>query len=80
MRAYLVSCVMDSLVKVLKIRGYQDINFKDSEDILEVDVDGLKAYVYHLDLLNRQFDCADYAVASVLCQLEAEKIKRGDKM
>lgn len=71
---------MDSLVKVLKIRGYQDINFKENEDILEVEVDGLKAYVYHLDLLNPQFDCSDYAVASVLRQLESEKIKRGDKM
>lgn len=80
MRAYLVSCVMDSLSKILKIRGYQNINFKDVEDILEVEADGLKAYVYHSDLLKREYDYTDYAVASVLCQLEAEKIKRGDKM
>lgn len=50
------------------------------EDMLEIEADGLKAYVYHLDLFNPQFDDINYPLASVMRQLESGKIKRGDKM
>lgn len=71
---------MDTLTHELKIRLYQNIVFKDLNDMLEIEVDGLKAYVYHLDLFNPQFDDVNYALTSVLRQLEKGKIKRGDKM
>lgn len=62
------------------MRGYKDIIFKDLNDMLEIEADGLKAYVYHLDLFNPKFDDINYPITSVLRQLETEKIKRGDKM
>lgn len=79
MREYTAS-ILNVLVDELKIRGYQDIVCKEIDDILELEVDGRKVYVYHLDLFNPQFDCIDYALTSVLRQLEPEKFKRGDKM
>ena len=80
MRAYLVGYIMNVLERELKIRGYQDIVFKDMDDMLEIEADGLKAYVYHLDLFNPQFDDINYPLTSVLRQIESGKIKRGDKM
>ena len=80
MRAYLVGYIMNALERELKIRGYQDIVFKDMDDMLEIEADGLKAYVYHLDLFNPQFDDINYPLTSVLRQIESGKIKRGDKM
>lgn len=77
MRAYLAACIKHSLSHALKMRGYKDIIFKDMEDILEVEADGLRAYVYHLDLFNPKFDDINYPITSVLRQLEAEKIKMG---
>ena len=71
---------MNALERELKIRGYQDIVFKDMDDMLEIEADGLKAYVYHLDLFNPQFDDINYPLTSVLRQIESGKIKRGDKM
>ena len=72
--------IINALVHELKNRGYQDIVFNDMEDMLEIEADGLKAYVYHLDLFNPQFDDINYPLASVMRQLESGKIKRGDKM
>lgn len=79
----MLECTVNYIKGVLKyelqIRGYKEIDFKVDVDIMEVYVDGLKATVYHLDILN-PFDDIKYMVSSVLRQLELEKIKRGDKM
>lgn len=74
-----INYVKDVLKHELQIRGYKEIDFKVEVDIMEVYADGLKATVYHLDILN-PFDDVKYAVSSVLRQLEFKKIKRGDKM
>lgn len=79
MREY-TAIIMSVLLDELKIIGYQHIVCKEIDDILEVEADGLKAYVYHLYLLNPQLYSVNYVLASVLRQLESEKIKRGDKM
>ena len=74
-----INYIKDVLKHELQIRGYKEIDFKVEDDIMEVYVDGLKASVYHLDIIN-PFDDIKYSVSSVLRQLELEKIKRGDKM
>ena len=80
MRVYLVGCIMNVLERELKFRGYQNIIFYDMDDMLEVEADGLNAYVYHLELFKPHFDDINYYLTSVLRQLESGKIKRGDKM
>ena len=79
MLEFTINYVKYVLKHELQIRGYKEIDFKVEDDIMYVYVDGLKATVYHLDILN-PFDDIKYAVSSVLRQLELEKIKRGGKM
>lgn len=71
--------IQDVLQYELKIRCYKIIKFNKKNNTLEVKADGLKSYVYNLNLINPLDEMKDILM-SVLRQLELEKIKRGDKM
>ena len=71
--------IQDVLEYELKIRGYKRIKFKKKNNTLVVKADGLKSYVYNLNILNPLDEMKDILM-SVLRQLESDKIKRGDTM
>lgn len=79
MEIYTVSYLKEVLAYELRIRGYRKIKIKRKKNTLEVNADGLKAFVYNLDLVNPFVDGGEI-VMSVIRQLSLAEIDRGGKM
>ena len=77
---YTVTYLIDVLQYELNIRGYRKIKIKRKKNTLEVNADGLKAYVYNLDIVNPFSNEVEEIVMSVIRQLSLKEIDRGDKM
>lgn len=79
MENYTVSYLKEVLDYELRIRGYRKIKMKKKKETLEIKADGLKSYVYNLDLINPFGDISEI-VMSVIRQLSLDEIDRGGKM
>lgn len=80
MESYTVSYLKEVLWYELRIRGYRKIKIKKKKNILELNVDGLKAFVYNLDIVNPFSADVEEIVMSVVRQLTLKEIDRGDTM
>lgn len=80
MESYTVSYLKEVLDYELRIRGYRKIKIKKKRNTLEVNADGLKAFVYNLDIVNPFSNEVEEIVMSVIRQLSLKEIDRGDKM
>lgn len=80
MESYTVSFLKEVLDDELRIRGYRIIKIKKKKNTLEINVDGLKAFVYNLDIVDPFSDDVIRIVMSVTRQLTLNELKRGDKM
>ncbi len=80
MENYTVSYLKDVLCYELRIRGYRIIKIKKKKNILELNVDGLKAFVYNIDIVNPFSTDIEEIVTSVIRQLTLKEIDRGDTM
>lgn len=79
MESYTVIYLKDVLWYELRIRGYRIIKIKKKKNTLEINADGLKAFVYNLDLVNPFGDISEIVI-SVIRQLSLDEIDRGDTM
>lgn len=79
MNEYTITYLIDVIQYELSIRGYRKIKFKRKKNILLIKADGLKAFVYNLDLVNPFGDISEI-VMSVIRQLSLAEIDRGDTM
>ena len=66
--------IQDVLQYELKIRGYKRIKFKKKNNTLEVNADGLKAFVYNLELINPFSDDIEKILMSVIRDLTMTEI------
>lgn len=66
---YTVNYLKDVLKYELHIRGYRKVNIRKKKDLLEVNADGLKAFVYNLDLINPFSNDVEQIVIDVVRQL-----------
>ena len=80
MENYTVSYLKDVLCHELRIRGYRIIKIKKKKNILELNVDDLKAFVYNIDIVNPFSTDIEEIVMSVIRQLTLKEIDRGDTM
>lgn len=80
MESYTVSFLKEVLDDELRIRGYRIIKIKKKKNTLEINADGLKAYVYNLDIVDPFSDDVIRIVMSLTRQLTLNELKRGDKM
>lgn len=69
MESYTISYLKEVLNYELQIRGYRIIKIKKKKNTLEINADGLKAYVYDLDLVNPFSDEVSMIVMCVVGQL-----------
>lgn len=80
MESYTVSYLKEVLGYELRIRGYRKIKIKKKKNTLELSVDGLKAFVYNLDIVNPFSGDVEEIIMSVVRQLTLKEIDRGDRM
>lgn len=80
MESYTVSYLKEVLDYELHIRGYRKIKIKKKKNTLEINADGLKAFVYNIDIVNPFSDVVSRIVMSVTRQLSLNEFQRGDKM
>lgn len=80
MESYTVSYLKEVLDYELQIRGYRKIKIKKKKNTLEINADGLKAFVYNIDIVNPFSTEVEEIVMSVIRQLTLKEIDRGDKM
>lgn len=78
MSEYMVGYLKDVLQYELLIRGYRKVNIKKKKNNLEVNVDGLKAFVYNLELINPFSDDVEQIVMDVIRQLTLNGINLED--
>lgn len=80
MESYTVSYLKEVLDYELQIRGYRKIKIKKKKNTLEINADGLKAFVYNIDIVNPFSTEVEEIVMSVIRQLTFKEIDRGDTM
>lgn len=80
MESYTVSYLKEVLDYELQIRGYRKIKIKKKKNTLEINADGLKAFVYNIDIVNPFSTEVEEIVMSVIRQLTLKEIDRGDTM
>lgn len=78
MSEYMVGYLKDVLQYELNIRGYRKVNIKKKKNNLEVNADGLKAFVYNLELINPFSDDVEQIVMGVIRQLTLNEIDSED--
>lgn len=71
---YTVKYLRGVLKYELHIRGYRKVNIRKKKNTLEVKADGLKAFVYNLDIVNPFSDDIQQIVNSVITQLTLVEI------
>lgn len=80
MENYTVSYLKDVLCHELRIRGYGIIKIKKKKNTLEINADGLKAFVYNIDMVNPFSTDIEEIVMCIIRQLTLKEIDRGDTM
>lgn len=80
MESYTVSYLKEVLDYELNIRGYRKIKIKKKKNTLEINAEGLKAFVYNIDIVNPFSTEVEEIVMSVIRQLTLKEIDRGDTM
>lgn len=80
MESYTVSYLKEVLDYELQIRGYRKIKIKKKKNTLEINADGLKAFVYNIDIVNPFSTEVEEIVMCVIRQLTLKEIDRGDTM
>lgn len=80
MESFTVSYLKEVLDYELQIRGYRKIKIKKKKNTLEINADGLKAFVYNIDIVNPFSTDIEEIVMSVIRQLTLKEIDRGDTM
>lgn len=71
---YTVNYLKDVLKYELHIRGYRKVNVRKKKDTLEVNADGLKAFVYNLELINPFSDDIEQILMTVIRDLTMTEI------
>lgn len=80
MESYTVIYLKEVLDCELQIRGYRKIKIKKKKNTLEINSDGLKAFVYNIDIVNPFSTEVEEIVMCVIRQLTLREIDRGDTM
>lgn len=75
---YTVNYLKDVLKYELHIRGYRKVNIRKKKNNLEVNADGLKAFVYNLELINPFGGDVEEILISVIRQLSLNEIDSED--
>lgn len=71
---YTVNYLKDVLKYELHIRGYRKVNIRKKKDYLEINADGLKAFVYNLELINPFSDDIEQILMTVIRDLTMAEI------